>query len=179
MPSHKRQTLVLVLLMGIAALVAQVAGVGGSRSAPRGATVGKPLAVIPGGSVPDLGSTTLASAKRTATKDEVVQMHGDASLVSRRLGTAGIAQVVCGLRYSRDGDPAWTLGTPYETIVLTRGRASDHVKIERSFTAPADDTYRVSVACHLSSPAKGAKVTATGSTRFALGLPEGAATPVS
>lgn len=179
MPGHRQRTLALVLLMGIAALIAQVAGVGGSRSAPRAARPGQALAVIPGGSVPDIGSTRLAAAKRTAKRDEVVQMRGDISLVSRRLGADGVAQVVCGLRYARDGDRAWTLGTPYETIVLTRSHASDRVSIERSFSAPADDTYRVSAACHVSSPAKGAKVTATGETRLELGLPEGAATPVS
>jgi hypothetical protein len=178
MKTSTRHALPLILLMGIFALLAQVAGVGGTSSTRSGAAAGKTLATIAGGSVPDIGSTKLASAKRTADQDEVVQMHGEADVVARSLGKSGVVQVVCGLRYARDGDRSWTLGTPYETVSLTRAKPREHVTIDRSFAAPARDTYRVSVACHRSSPGKGVKVTATGATQLELGLPAGAATPV-
>lgn len=178
MSSHRRHSVVLVLLLGLAALVAQLAGVGVTRSAGPKPVKRTTLAVIPGGSVPDIASTRLASSKAVAKADGVVRMRGEVSVVARRLGAGGTAQVVCGLRYSRDGDPSWTLGTPYETVVLTRRHASEHVSIERSFTAPARDTYRVTVTCHLSSPTKGARITASGETRIAHGLPDGAAIPV-
>lgn len=177
MMSHRRHSVVLVLLLGIAALVAQLAGVGGTAGTARKAPSRATLSVVPGGAVPDVSSTRLATSKRAAAADEVVRMRGEASIVARSLGSAGVAQVVCGLRYSRDDDASWTLGTPYETVVLTKATASEHVVIERSFTAPEADTYRASVACHVSSPARGARVTASGETRLALGLPDGAAIP--
>lgn len=180
MRSPRRHAVVLVLVLGVVALLAQVAGVGTTRTAPRAAKVARlTLATLPGGAVPDEGSTTLASTKRTARAGEVVQMSGEAGVVARRIGASGAAQVVCGLRYSRDKDPGWTLGSPYDTIVLTKSHASEQVVIERSFTAPARDTYRVSMACHVSSPTSGARITASGSTRVELGLPDGAATPVA
>lgn len=131
MHGHRRHAVVLVMVLGVVALLAQLAGVGATRgTAPRSAPPAAALATIPGGSVPDIGSTQLAASKVTARGDEVVRLRGEASLVARRLGAGGIAQVVCGLRYSRDGDPSWTLGTPYETVVLTKSNASEQVVVE-------------------------------------------------
>lgn len=180
MPGHRRQAVVLVLVMGVVALLAQVAGVGAKRSdAPRTAAPKQHvLASIAGGSVPDAGSTTLQSKRIEAKAGEVVKMRGEAQLRVRALPKDGTAQVVCGLRYSRDGDASWSLGTPYETVSLDRAQPRERVTIERTFQAPADDTYRIATSCHVSTPESGAKVTATGETRVGRGLPRGAATPI-
>lgn len=179
MASPRRHALVLVLVLGVVAFVAQLAGVGGNRPAPRAAKQKvATLAVVPGGAVPDITSTTLASSRIRAKEGDVLQMRGEAIVRARTLRRGTAAQVVCGLRYARSGDASWSLGTPYETVVLERRNARERVRIERSFSVPATDTYRVSVACHVSAPERGAKVTATGATRFERGLPAGAATPV-
>ncbi|MCW2921667.1 MAG: hypothetical protein JWL76_1541 [Thermoleophilia bacterium] len=179
MHPHRRQALVLVLMMGIVALLAQVAGVAGTK-APRaaGGPAQKTLAVIPGGSVPDLGSTKLESATIKAGEGDAIRMRATASVRATALPKRAVAQVVCGIRYSRAGDASWSLGTPYETVQLKTKRATEKVTIERSFTAPASDTYRMSVACHVASPSTGATVTGSGGMRAAVGLPSGAATPV-
>lgn len=179
MRPHRRQALVLVLMMGIVALLAQVAGVGGTRSArPSPGPAQKAIAVIPGGTVPDLGSTKLRSANVRAAAGDAVRMRATATVRVAKAPRRGVVQVVCGIRYSRAGDASWTLGTPYETVQLTRRGASEQVTIERSFTAPEADTYRTSMACHVASPSTGASVTATGGMRASVGLPTGAATPV-
>ncbi|MCW2927608.1 MAG: hypothetical protein JWM86_1576 [Thermoleophilia bacterium] len=177
MGSHRRQAVVLVLLMGIVSAIAQLAGVGTQR-AVTATTTSRTLATIPGGTVPDRSSTRLAGTVVEVDAGETVRMSGSATLVAKAIGKARSAQAVCGIRYRRDGDAGWSLGTPYETVVLSRTGASDTVRIERSFAAPAADTYRMSFACHVVSPAKGAKVTASGTMRTKLGLPDGAATPV-
>lgn len=180
MPRYRRHALLLMLVLGLSALLAQLAGVGATRGpATRAAKPTlKTLTTIPGGSVPDVGSTQLSARAKRARAGEVVQMRGDVTLAARRVARGGVAQVVCGLRYSRDRDASWTLGTPYEAVVLTKTGARRRLRIERSFTAPASDVYRVAVACHVSAPERGAKVRASGATRLALGLPDGAAIPV-
>jgi hypothetical protein len=180
MLSHRRHAVLLVLVMGVVALVAQLAGVGASshRAVKPKAARALTLATIPEGSVPDIGSTSIAKTSVRASQGETVRMSGRAKVTAAAVGRAGAAQVVCGIRYSRAKDASWSLGVPYETVTLTRRGASDSVALDRSFEAPANDTYKMSMACHVSAPAKGAKVTATGSMRSALGLPAGAATPV-
>ncbi len=174
---YRRQALLLILMMGIVALLAQIAGVGGTRSTTA-TTAQRTLAVLPGATVPDIGSTKLASASLKVGEGETLRMRASATVKGTRLPAKGVAQVVCGIRYARAGDASWTLGTPYETVQLSRRAPSDKVTIERSFSAPASDTYRMSVACHVVSPATGATVTASGTMRAAAGLPSGAATPV-
>jgi hypothetical protein len=178
MRPYRRQLLALVLLLGVVALVAQVAGVGGTRSSTPPAPQARTLAVVPGASVPDVTSTTFETATVRASADEVVRMRATASLRLAKAPTDEAVQVVCGIRYSRAGDASWTLGTPYETIVLRGVGTTERVTIERSFTAPARDRYRMSSSCHVAAPELGARVVGTGSIRASLGLPEGAATPV-
>lgn len=179
MRPHRRQALVLVLMMGIVALLAQVAGVGSKQGrtppAPRAAAI----AVVPDGSVPDIMSTKLKETSTTAAEGDVVRMSATATVRATKLRSSSVAQVVCGIRYSRAGDPSWSLGTPTETVQLAERGASKTVSISRSFQAPARDTYRMSMACHVAAPATGATVTATGTMRSALGLPDGAATPIA
>lgn len=179
--SPRRHAVVLVLVLGVAAFLAQVAGVGSGRSsAPRsGAPAPRLVATIPGGSVPDVGSTRLDAADARAKAGDVLRMRGDVRLAGRARRGGGATHVVCGLRYSRSGDASWTLGTPYETVVLRGRRMKERITIERSFVAPAADQYRVAVACHVSAPATKARVMATGSVRLVRGLPSGAATPVT
>lgn len=178
MRPHRRQALVLVLMMGIVALLAQVAGVGQTRSTTSARPTQKTLAVVPGGSVPDLGSTKLKSTSIKASEGEALRMRATATVRATTLPKRSVAQVVCGIRYSRAGDASWSLGTPYETVLLTSRGATQKVTIERSFSAPTTDTYRMSVACHVASPSTGATVTATGAMRAAIGLPSGAALPI-
>lgn len=179
MHSHRRHAVVLVLVLGLVALVAQLAGVGARRPHATTARIsGAKLATIVGGTVPDRGSTTLQRTSIRARDGETVRMTGVAHLKVAKLGRRATAQVVCGLRYSRDGDAAWTLGTPYENVTLASAGAVDEVHISRSFDAPANDTYRMSVACHVFAPGRGADVRATGTMRASLGLPTGAAIPV-
>lgn len=180
MRPHRRHSLVLVLLMGIVALLAQIAGVGGTRGTSPKASgpAARTLAVIPGGSVPDVGSTKLQSASIRAGEGEAVRMRATATVRATKLPRRGVAQVVCGIRYSRAGDASWSLGTPYETVLLRRVGATEKVTIERSFSAPKSDTYRTAVACHVASPSLGATVTASGGMRASIGLPTGAAQPV-
>ncbi|MCZ4495938.1 MAG: hypothetical protein JWM25_521 [Thermoleophilia bacterium] len=173
----KSRAISLLLVLGIAALGAQVAGVGASRPGSR-PPVPKRLASLPGASIPDVGSTTLGSTLIQAAEGETIQLKAKAMVAAATLPRAAGAAVVCGIRYSRAGDAAWTLGTPYENLVLAKRGARDTVSIDRSFTAPAKDTYRASMACHVSSPAS-AKVTATGSITTVRGLPAGAATPIT
>lgn len=182
MHSPRRHAAMLVLVLGVAAFLAQLGGVGGTRAtAPRAADGNAPRIVttIPGGSVPDIGSTGLGASSVRASAGDVVRMRGDVRLSAPRQGSRRSTHVVCGLRYSRDGDAGWTLGTPYETVVFSGRRAKERVVVERSFQAPADDVYRASVACHVSAPAKGARVLASGSLVLRRGLPSGAATPVT
>jgi hypothetical protein len=178
MRPSRRQVLVFVPLLGVVALAAQLAGVGTTERdrAPR--ATWKQLTTIPGGTVPDVSSTKLAATSLRASTGDVVRMRATARLQATRLPRSARAQVVCGIRYSRAGDPSWTLGVPYESVVLDRRGASDRVVIERSFTAPATDRYRMSATCHVQSPERGARVSATGSVRASRGLPAGAATPV-
>lgn len=180
MRSHRRQSLLLFVAMGVVALVAQVAGVGGARDSARQPRAAKAtsLAVIQGGSVPDVGSTKLQSVRLRAKADVVVRMSAVANVRLTRVRKGTTAQVVCGIRYSRDADASWSLGVPYETVQLTARTSRQQVRIERSFSAPAADTYRMSVACHVATPRAGATVTGTGTMRASLGLPAGAATPV-
>lgn len=174
----RRQALVLVLMMGIVALLAQVAGVGQTRSTKPSRPTQATLAVIPGGSVPDLGSTKLASTSVKAAEGDALRMRATATVRAATLPKRSVAQVVCGIRYSRAGDASWSLGTPYETVLLKSRGATQRVTIERSFSAPVSDTYRMTVACHVASPSTGATVTATGAMRAAIGLPSGAALPI-
>jgi hypothetical protein len=178
MRPYRRQLLVLVPLMGVVALVAQVAGVGTTERdrAPRAST--KALATIPGGTVPDVGSTVLGQTSLRASKGEVVRMRATVRVQATDLPRGQVAQVVCGIRYSRAGDPSWTLGSAYETVVLDRRGARERVQITRSFAAPARDRYQTSAACHVVSPRRGARITASGEMRSARGLPAGAAIPV-
>lgn len=178
MRPYRRQLLVLVPLLGIVALLAQVAGVGTTERSNPKRVKRVELATIPGGTVPDVGSTQLGSTSRRVPKGEVIRMRAVATLRAARLPKGTPAQVVCGIRYSRDGDPSWTLGAAYETVVLDRRGARERVVVERSLVAPDADTYRMSAACHVLSPEDGARVIASGSMRSARGLPQGAATPV-
>lgn len=178
MRPYRPHALVLVLLLGVVALVAQVAGVGGTRSTAPPAAKPQTLAVMPGASVPDVTSTTFEQASVRVAADEVVRMRATASLRLSRAPKGAAVQVVCGIRYSRAGDASWTLGTPYETVVMRGIGASERVVIERSFTAPTRDRYRMSTSCHVAAPERGATVVGTGTIRAGLGLPEGAATPV-
>lgn len=179
MRSHRRHAFALVLVLGIAAFVAQVAGVGTTSSKPTPAAkpVGTRLATLAGAAVPDIGSTKLAASSLQARAGDVLRMRAVAKVAAGAVGRSGAAQVVCGIRYSRAGDASWSLGDPYETVVLKRG-GHDTVTIERSFDAPASDTYRMSTACHVASPTTGATVTATGTMQVEAGLPAGAATPI-
>lgn len=177
MRPYRRQALLLVLIMGLVALLAQVAGVGtkvGTAPAP----TWRSLAVVAGGSVPDVGSTGLERAVVDATEGETVRMRATADLRLARVPRGERVEVVCGIRYGRAGDRSWTLGVPYEATVLDRSSSRARVVVERTFAAPASDRYRMDVACHVLSPVTGASVTATGSMRAALGLPAGAARPV-
>ena len=180
MHSPRRHAVLLVLVLGVVALLAQLAGVGTTRptKAP-GTGQLTTLRSVPGGSVPDVGSSQLASTKVRARAGEVVRMTAQATVAATKLSKSGVTQVVCGIRYSRAGDASWSLGTPYETVVLKRRSARERIKLERSFAAPTTDTYRMSTACHVAAPATGAKVLATGAIRVARGLPKGAATPVA
>ncbi len=179
MRPYRRQMLVLVPLLGLVALVAQLAGVGTSERtrAPKREWV--ELVTIPGGAVVDRGSTTLQNRNVRADEGEVVRMRADVTLRATTLAKGTPAQVVCGIRYSRDGDASWTLGTPYETVVLERRGAREKVRIERSFAAPATDRYHMSAACHVAAPAEGGTITAYGTMRAQLGLPTGAAEPIA
>jgi hypothetical protein len=178
MRPYRRQMLSLVLLLGVTALLAQLAGVGTTEKSRTTKTRSHTLATIPGSSVPDIGSTKLASGSLRAAEGETVRMRATARLHVRKLARGEFAQVVCGIRYSRDGDASWTLGYPTETIVLDHRGAREKVVVERSFNAPARDRYRASATCHVASPQSGAKVGAIGSLRLGRGLPAGAATPV-
>jgi hypothetical protein len=178
MRPYRRQLLVLVPLMGVVALVGQLAGVGTTERdrAPRAST--KALSTIPGGTVPDVGSTVLGRTTLQASAGEVIRMRASVRLRATHLPRGQVAQVVCGIRYSRAGDPSWTLGSAYETVMLDRRGARERVQITRSFAAPARDRYRISATCHVVSPKRGARVTASGQMRSARGLPAGAAIPV-
>lgn len=175
--SRRTHAIGLVLLLLVAVGGAQVAGVGGTRSKSTSAAATKALSTISGGAVVDVGSTELANQQLRARAGDVVQMRSTAKLRATATGRAQVAQVVCGIRYSRAGDASWSLGDPYETVVLRTSTART-VTIERSFTAPAADTYRAATACHVASPADGARVVATGAMRLGKGLPTGAAVPV-
>lgn len=177
MRPYRQQTLVLILLMGIVALLAQVAGVG-TKVSKAPTTKARTLAVVAGGSVPDVGSTELDATSVDVREGETVRMRGVSRVTLTRARRGDRVQVVCGIRYGRAGDPSWTLGVPYEATVLERGSSRARVVVERSFEAPATDRYRMAVACHVQSPEEGASVSATGSMRVALGLPSGAARPV-
>lgn len=177
MRHHKRQAFTLVLVLGVVALVAQLAGVGSHQAGSTGGRGGRTLATIPGGSVPDIGSTTLAKRSIRLDADETLRMRATARLRAVRAGRG--TQAVCGIRYWRRGDRAWTLGTPYETVTLPRSGKARKVTIVRSIEAPAADRYELRLACHVSAPGKGAKVRATGSLTTHRGLPDGAATPTS
>lgn len=174
---HRGHALLLLLLMGVAALLAQVAGVG-TKVAKAPSPAPRVLAVVAGGSVPDVGSTELERASADAAEGETVRMRASIDLRLAKVRRAERVEVVCGIRYGRAGDPSWTLGIPYEATVLDRSSQRARVVVERSFTAPAKDRYRMDATCHVRSPATGATVTATGSMRAALGLPAGAARPV-
>lgn len=179
MGTHRRQAVVLVIVLGVVAFAAQLAGVGGSGSDAKPAKRTKQLASVAGGAVPDIGSTTLASTRTKAAEGKVVRMSGKARVRLGKLARrARAAEVVCGIRYSRDGDASWSLGTPYDSKVLVRGKRTATIRLTRSFVAPATDTYRMRMSCHVSSPARGAKVRARGTMRAAIGLPKGAATPI-
>lgn len=179
MRSRQRNNLVtLVLMLGVVALIAQLAGVGAKRPHDdRGPRLVR-LATLPGATVPDSGSTSIMSTSVRARAEEAVRMTGTATLAATHVPPGASAQVVCGIRYSRAGDPAWTLGAAYEQVTLgARGTLRKTVTIERSFAAPAADRYSMTMACHVSSPASGARVSASGSMDASLGLPPGAATP--
>lgn len=175
--SHRRHAAMLVLVLGITAFLAQLAGVGANRSSTPTAAPGVALAALPGGAVPDRTSTQLDTVTVEAKAGDVLRMRGTAKLRAGALGSAKSAQVVCGIRYARKGDASWSLGDPYKTVVLRRG-GSVNVDIERSFNAPADDSYRMISACHIAAPADGATVMATGTMRVEAGLPQGSAVPV-
>jgi hypothetical protein len=177
MATRRSRIISLLMALAVAALVAQLGGVGGTRQAAHAAKP-KRLATMSGASVPDVGSTQLAATSVKAGAGDTVRMTAKASVAAAALPKGATAAVVCGIRYSRAKDAAWTLGTPYETTMLPTRTTHRSVTIERSFAAPAADTYRMSVACHVSAPAKGAKVNATGTIRVARGLPSGAAKPV-
>jgi len=174
---RRRHLLSLAALVVVAVVAAQVAGVGGSRGTAKHRTTAKVLALVPGGAVPDITSTTLASTSVKAKRGETLRMRSSASLRTVRLRAGRTAQVVCGIRYSRAGDPSWTLGTPYETVTLARAGARKTVRLERTLETPARDTYRMSSTCHVVSPETGVRITATGTMRGARGLPKGAAKP--
>lgn len=176
MRSHPRETIALVLVIGAVALVAQLAGVGTRDRTPASARW-KPLAMVAGGTVPDVTSTTLASTRIAARSGQTVQMRARATVKLSTRTSRRAAQVICGIRYSRDGDAGWSLGTPYETVALKRRGAATSVRIDRSFAAPARDTYRMKLACHVGAPATGAKLVARGTMRAKLGMPAGAARP--
>ncbi len=179
MRPYRRQLMVLLPLLGVVALVAQIAGVGTTEQSNPKIPKAKTLAIVPGGSVPDITSTTLGSASVKAGEGDVVRMRATAKVRVAKLASKQVAQVVCGIRYSRDGDASWTLGTPYETVQLTKKHPSETVSISRTFDAPAKDRYRARVACHVSAPQSRVKVTATGSVTTKIGLPDGAAVPVA
>lgn len=176
--SHRnryRRIVGLVACVAIVAAIAQVAGVGGPRGAHKPVR-GMSVATLAGAPVPDLGSTKLASAKVKVAQGETVRMSATAQLLADKLRGTKAGQGICGIAYSRDGDASWTLGTPYETLDLKVGKTAK-VTIERSFAAPADDTYRMAVRCHVSAPAKGAKVRGNAGISTRVGLPAGAAKP--
>jgi hypothetical protein len=170
--------LTLLAAVGIIATLAQVAGVGGLRSGGHHKVVrGADIATLAAAPVPDIGSTKLASTSVRVKAGTTVRMSGRAHIATDKLGgKAKHGQGVCGIIYSRDGDRSWTLGTPYETIDLRIGKTTN-TTISRSFAAPATDTYRMAMRCHIAAPAKGSKARGTGGFSVDTGLPEGAAKP--
>jgi hypothetical protein len=171
----RRQAFVLILVLGIVALVAQLAGVG--TTSKRVATPSKKLATLAGYAVPDVGSTKLASRTIKVSKGTTIRMKATARVKARKLAAGSTAQVVCGIRYSRDGDASWTLGTPSKSVSLAKKNARAKVTLDRTIAAPANDTYRASVTCHVSSPSSGAHVRGTGMVHLKSGLPAGSAQP--
>lgn len=168
---------VLIAAVGIIAMIAQVAGVGGLRGTAKKTVRGADVATLAGVPVPDIGSTKLASASAKVREGETLRMSARAHIVTDKLGAkAKVGQGVCGITYVRDGDPSWTLGTPYETIDLKVGKTTS-TTIDRSFAAPATDTYRIEMRCHIATPATGAKARGTGGITLKTGLPSGAAKP--
>ena len=170
--------LTLIAAVGIIATLAQVAGVGGLRGGGDHKTVrGADIATLAAAPVPDIGSTKLASTSIQVKAGTTVRMSGRAHIVTDKLGgKAKRGQGVCGIVYSRDGDASWTLGTPYETISLRAG-ATTNTTISRSFAAPATDTYRMAMRCHIAAPGTGTKARGTGGFSVDTGLPDGAAKP--
>lgn len=161
----------------IIAVLAQIAGVSGKRGIVK-VVQGTSVATVANSPVPDVISTKLASTKIYAKSGETVRMKSTAQLRADYLPKdTERGQGVCGLTYTRDADAAWTLGIPYETMLLKLDK-TEKVHIDRSFIAPADDTYRVEVRCHVSAPDTGAKVRGNAIVSMKLGLPDGAATPI-
>lgn len=173
--SRYRRIAGLIACIALVAAVAQVAGVGATRGTTK-AVKGTSVATLAGAPVPDIGSTKLASAKVTVDEGETVRMSATAQLLADKLPKVKAGQGVCGISYTRDGDASWTLGTPYETLDLKVGKTAK-TTIERSFAAPADDTYRMEVRCHVSAPATGGKVRGNAGISTRVGLPAGAAKP--
>ena len=177
MHARNRKFLVLLLVLGVVALVAQLAGVAGNRANSKARPSTLKLTTIPGGTVPDLGSTSLHKTSIRAAEGDVVRMRSSARVHATSFGADGTVQAVCGILYRRDGDVSWTLGTPYETVTLTKSSPQHDVVLTRSFDAPARDRYRAISACHVLAPDSGATVRASGSMRLMKGLPRGAARP--
>lgn len=174
---RQRQMVTWLVLLIVAAVVAQVAGVTSIRSSTQKKSKTRVLAILPGTEVPSAVSTDLSTTKIRVKSGETVQMGAGANLVVAKVPKGG-AQVVCGIYYTRAKDPAWTLGSPYETFKLTNKGQRESVRITRSFVAPVTDTYSISSRCHISAPKKGVKIAATGAVATTIGLPTGSAEPV-
>lgn len=174
--SRRRQALTLVTIIAVVVVVAQLGGVGATKgTGVKRATKAVTLQLIPGGSAPSLVSTSLASTSAKAATGQTLRLHTTAKVTSSSKGTT---QVVCGIVYSRAKDANWTLGTPTETLTLTRAGATKSVTIDRTILAPATDTYTASSRCHVATPERGAIVKGIGTASIANGLPAGAAKPV-
>src|SRR5690606_32230366 len=79
MGNRRSRAISLLLVLGIAALGAQVAGVGSKRPGPKVVSP-KTISALPGASIPDVGSTTLASTKVAATEGEIIRLTATATL---------------------------------------------------------------------------------------------------
>jgi hypothetical protein len=151
-----------VLLLVVVALVAQVAGTSGPARTP--ITV-KPLLGVP---VPTKDSTRVATTSLKLATGHGVRVTGSATLTKAATKPA-TAHAACAIVGSRDGDRGWTpvelpetLGRDprQQVVTLTNAAPKKILRFSTVVNAPADDTYRLHVACGVTGAA--AKVTALG-----------------
>lgn len=160
-PRQTHRLVGTVLLLAAVAIMAQLAGVVASRPASTSPKDARPLAYIPAVPVPDRASTVLATKQVRVERGRTLRMSTTATL--SRLGARdGLARVTCGIQYDRADDPTWTLGVPYQATELEAGDRTRTVRITRTVIAPATDTYRLRLACHVAHRVGGARIAARG-----------------